>query len=110
MPSQITVNVEGHDTTVDVGTTAVELFAKDRAVVVCRVDGEPPTGLATLQDSSGDFGETGIYAAAAPDNTTYGLGLSDKTAVREDGSLAAPRSWRIWRTEHRPTWRGPYRA
>ncbi|CAN5563193.1 threonine--tRNA ligase [soil metagenome] len=40
MPSQITVNVEGHDTTVDVGTTAVELFAKDRAVVVCRVDGE----------------------------------------------------------------------
>jgi len=54
------------------------------------VRGEPPARLATLQDSSGDFGETGIYAAAVPGNTAYGLGLSNKTPVFEDGSLTAP--------------------
>ncbi|MGC1206844.1 MAG: FAD-dependent oxidoreductase, partial [Ornithinimicrobium sp.] len=55
-----------------------------------RVRGEAPTRLATLQDSSGDFGETGIYAAAVPGNSAYGLGLSEKTDVREDRSLADP--------------------
>ncbi|MGB3685328.1 MAG: FAD-binding oxidoreductase [Ornithinimicrobium sp.] len=55
-----------------------------------RVRGDPPTRLATLQDSSGDFGEKGVYAAAVPGNSAYGLGLSDKTAVREDGSVADP--------------------
>lgn len=55
-----------------------------------RVRGEAPARLATLQDSSGDFGETGIYAAAVPGNSAYGLGLSNKTDVREDGSLADP--------------------
>jgi sarcosine oxidase len=55
-----------------------------------QVRGEAPERLATLQDSSGDFGETGIYAAAVPGNGAYGLGLSDKTPVFEDGSLAAP--------------------
>ncbi|MGB7425801.1 MAG: FAD-binding oxidoreductase [Ornithinimicrobium sp.] len=54
------------------------------------VRGQPPARLATLQDSSGDFGETGIYAAAVPGNSAYGLGLSEKTDVREDGSLADP--------------------
>ncbi|NKY87782.1 NAD(P)/FAD-dependent oxidoreductase [Nocardia veterana] len=46
----------------------------------------PPTTLATLQDSSGRFGETGIYAAAYPGNTHYGLGLSDTVAT--DGADA----------------------
>lgn len=55
-----------------------------------RVRGTAPGRLATLQDSSGDFGETGIYAAAVPGNAAYGLGLSDKSPVFEDGSLAAP--------------------
>ncbi len=55
-----------------------------------RVRGHRPARLATLQDSSGDFGEKGIYAAAVPGNSAYGLGLSDKTAVREDGSVADP--------------------
>lgn len=54
------------------------------------VRGEPPARLATLQDSSGDFGETGIYAAATPGNTAYGVGLSLTTDVREDASLTDP--------------------
>jgi sarcosine oxidase len=54
------------------------------------VRGEPPTRLATLQDSSGVFGETGVYAAALPGNRGYGLGLSQTTPVRDDGSLLAP--------------------
>lgn len=54
------------------------------------VAGDAPDRLATWQDSSGEFGETGIYAAAAPGNAAYGLGLSHTTEVREDGSLAAP--------------------
>ncbi len=54
------------------------------------VRGEPPRQLATLQDSSGVFGETGVYAAAVPDNTAYAVGLSAATQVREDGSLPAP--------------------
>ncbi|MGB3828511.1 MAG: FAD-binding oxidoreductase [Ornithinimicrobium sp.] len=59
-----------------------------------RIRGNPPTRLATLQDSSGDFGEKGIYAAAVPGNTAYGLGLSEKTEVHEDGSLTDPAALR----------------
>ncbi len=55
------------------------------------VRGAPPQTLATLQDSSGVFGETGIYAAAAPGNTSYGVGLSETTQARDDGSLTAER-------------------
>ncbi len=55
-----------------------------------RVVGEPPERLATLQDSSGVFGESGVYAAAAPGNASYAVGLSGTTQVREDGSLPAP--------------------
>lgn len=49
--------------------------------------GEPPTTLATLQDSSGVFGETGVYAAAVPGNTAYAVGLSETTRARDDASL-----------------------
>jgi len=38
--SQITVTVEGQDRAVDAGTTGADLFGHDRAIVVCRVDGE----------------------------------------------------------------------
>lgn len=53
------------------------------------VRGEPPRTLSTLQDSSGFFGETGVYAAATPGNRGYGLGLSETTQARDDGSLLA---------------------
>lgn len=52
--------------------------------------GEPPARLATLQDSSGDFGEAGIYAAALPGNVAYGVGLGETTDAREDASLVSP--------------------
>ncbi|WP_341229532.1 FAD-dependent oxidoreductase [Nocardioides salarius] len=54
------------------------------------VRGEAPSALATLQDSSGVFGETGVYAAAAPGNATYGVGLSQTTPARDDASLPVP--------------------
>ena len=54
------------------------------------VRGEAPSTLATLQDSSGVFGETGVYAAAAPGNATYGVGLSQTTPARDDASLPVP--------------------
>lgn len=49
------------------------------------VAGEPPARLATLQDGSGAFPETGIYAATEPGNRRYGLGLSETTRVDTDG-------------------------
>ncbi|GGI03612.1 NAD(P)/FAD-dependent oxidoreductase [Egicoccus halophilus] len=54
------------------------------------VRGEPPTHLACLQDSSGAFGETGVYAAAAPGNRAYAVGLGETAAVREDLSVVDP--------------------
>ncbi len=40
MSDQVTVQVDGRDTTVNSGTSAADLFTGDRSVVVCRVDGE----------------------------------------------------------------------
>lgn len=54
------------------------------------VRGEPPVRLACLQDGSGDFGETGIYAAPLAGNRHYALGLSQAIDVQEDGSLVDP--------------------
>jgi sarcosine oxidase len=51
------------------------------------VRGDPPARLATLQDSSGRFGETGVYAAATPGNTHFALGLSETTDAHEDGGV-----------------------
>jgi sarcosine oxidase len=51
------------------------------------VAGEPPTRLATLQDGSGAFPETGTYAATEPGNGRYGLGLSETTEVGPDGGF-----------------------
>lgn len=50
------------------------------------VAGPAPSRLATLQDSSGAFGETGVYAAASPDHTRYGLGIAEEVQVNADGS------------------------
>lgn len=50
------------------------------------VRGPAPDVLATLQDSSGVFGETGVYAATPTGNAEYAVGLSDWTPVRADGS------------------------
>jgi sarcosine oxidase len=47
---------------------------------------EPVEGaLACLQDSSGAWGEEGVYAAALPGNERYALGLSDTTQVQRAG-------------------------
>ncbi|WP_232000592.1 NAD(P)/FAD-dependent oxidoreductase [Mycobacterium kyorinense] len=46
--------------------------------------------LSCLQDSSGEFGETGIYAAATPGNRCYAVGLSEAAAAKDDGSFPDP--------------------
>ena len=43
--------------------------------------------LPTLQDGSGHFGATGVYAAAYPDRSGYGLGLSDHVDANDDGAI-----------------------
>ncbi|MDQ3849221.1 MAG: FAD-binding oxidoreductase [Actinomycetota bacterium] len=55
-----------------------------------RVRGEAPATLACLLDSSGTFGEVGIYAAPSPGNRSYGVGLSQTVDAQEDGSLVDP--------------------
>lgn len=58
-----------------------------------RVSFRPRSGvpsLATLQDSSGVFGEAGVYAAAAEDRSRYGVGLAAAVPVGEDGTMLAP--------------------
>ncbi|WP_333766865.1 NAD(P)/FAD-dependent oxidoreductase [Streptomyces sp. IBSBF 2435] len=55
-----------------------------------QVGGAPPQRVACLQDSSGDFGEVGVYAAPYPGNSRYAVGLSQTVQVREDGSFADP--------------------
>lgn len=52
-----------------------------------RVRDDAPDRLATLQDSSGVFGEVGVYAAAVEGNGAYAVGLSAHTGAREDASL-----------------------
>jgi len=66
----------------------VTLAAHVRATFALRDD--PPPRLACLQDGSGHFGETGIYAAPLPGNRRYALGLSQTVEVHEDGSLVDP--------------------
>jgi sarcosine oxidase len=66
----------------------VHLAAHVRATFA--VAGEPPSRLACLQDSSGEFPETGVYAAPWPGNTHYAVGLSETLEASEDGGLADP--------------------
>ncbi|GAA3709924.1 hypothetical protein GCM10022377_24460 [Zhihengliuella alba] len=66
----------------------VELSAHVRVTFGVR---EPPAvPLPTFQDTSGTFGETGVYAAPTEDNRRYSVGLSGSTPVSPDGSLADP--------------------
>lgn len=69
-------------------TLPVDLQAHVRSTFAVR--GEAPARIACLQDSSGAFGETGVYAAATPGNTHYAVGLSQTVAVRRDGSVVDP--------------------
>ena len=66
----------------------VELAAHARVTFRVRAHAEAP--LPTFQDGSGEFGETGIYAAPSADNRRYSVGLSETTEVRQDGSLVHP--------------------
>ena len=51
---------------------------------------EPVDALATLQDTSGAFGETAVYAAAYPDRSAYGVGLAETVPTAEDGAMLDP--------------------
>ncbi|WP_322612596.1 NAD(P)/FAD-dependent oxidoreductase [Dermacoccus abyssi] len=49
-----------------------------------------PARVACLQDSSGVFGEVGVYATPLPGNRSYSVGLSDTVGVRDDGTFIDP--------------------
>lgn len=51
---------------------------------------EPPVHAACLQDSSGIWGETGVYATPHPGNAQYSVGLSDTVDLRPDGGIVDP--------------------
>ena len=46
--------------------------------------------VACLQDSSGEFGEVGVYATPLPGNSRYAVGLSQTVGVRDDGTFIDP--------------------
>ncbi|WHU47177.1 FAD-dependent oxidoreductase [Gordonia sp. L191] len=62
----------------------VELGAHVRVSFALR---EVPDRLPTLQDGSGAFGVSGVYAAAYPDRSAFGLGLSDSVVAHDDGAI-----------------------
>ena len=62
----------------------VQLSVHTRATY--RVTGPPPQRLPTLQDSSGAFGESGIYASPYPGNTHFSIGLSESLPVSNEGT------------------------
>ncbi|MEX0835999.1 MAG: FAD-binding oxidoreductase, partial [Nitriliruptor sp.] len=68
----------------------VDLQAHVRSTFAVR--GDPPPRLACLQDSSGAFGETGVYAAPTPGNRSYAVGLSETVEVGEGGTVVDPAS------------------
>ncbi|MFW0794378.1 FAD-dependent oxidoreductase [Gordonia sp. CPCC 205515] len=43
--------------------------------------------LPTLQDGSGVFGAAGVYAAAYPDRSGYGLGMAESVDAHDDGAV-----------------------
>jgi sarcosine oxidase len=58
--------------------------------VTFAVRGRPPERVATLQDTSGAFGETAVYGSAYPGNTHVAVGLGGHAPANEDGSLGDP--------------------
>lgn len=55
-----------------------------------RVRGEAPAQLACLQDSSGAFGEVGVYAAPLPGNREYAVGIAETVPTAGEGALRDP--------------------
>lgn len=55
------------------------------------IDRDPaPRRMACLQDGSGIWGETGVYAAPLPGNRQYAVGLSETAGARPDGGVVDP--------------------
>jgi sarcosine oxidase len=55
-----------------------------------RLRGGPVAALPNLQDGSGAFGHTGIYAAAYPDRSAFGLGYAGEVTLNNAGGVADP--------------------
>lgn len=68
----------------------VELGAHVRVSFAVRPGVAAAAGLPTLQDGSGAFGETGVYAAPYPGDRFWSVGLSDTTGAAADGGVADP--------------------
>jgi sarcosine oxidase len=66
----------------------VELALHGRVTFAVREPGGAP--LACLQDSSGAFGEAGVYGAASPDRARFSIGVDGAVPVAPDGAVADP--------------------
>ncbi len=66
----------------------VELALHGRVTFAVRAPGAAP--LACLQDSSGAFGEAGVYGAASPDRARFSIGVAGEVPVAPDGTVADP--------------------
>jgi len=51
---------------------------------------QAPQRLSTLQDGSGVFGESGVYASPYPGNSHYAVGVGAHASAGEDGSIIDP--------------------
>lgn len=82
----------GRDTSAIARSVGISLPVRLGAHVRCtyRLRRTAPRRLPCLQDSSGQFGETGVYAAPVPGNAAYAVGLSESVHVLPDGSLLDP--------------------
>lgn len=69
-------------------STPVRVAAHARASFRLREPGL--ASLPNLQDGSGAFGETGVYAAAYPDRSAMGLGTSAEVVPNEFGGVSDP--------------------
>jgi sarcosine oxidase len=58
--------------------------------ITFEVAGEPPERLACLQDGSGEFPETGIYAVPEPGRHRYAVGLSETTDAGDGEAVTDP--------------------
>ena len=69
---------------------SLPVTVKAHARASFRVRDHTPAALPNLQDGSGIFEEAGIYGAAHPDRSAFGLGIAREVQVNEPGGVADP--------------------
>jgi sarcosine oxidase len=69
---------------------AVPVAAAAHVRLTYDVRGDAPERCACLQDGSGTWGETAVYASPKPGNRQYSVGIAEAMEVRPDGGVIYP--------------------